>query len=170
MDGSPHDWFERRGPRCAPIVFIDGAYVSPLLGADCRFHVMSQLLALRFFAGGGVHGDAARHIAEHGQPVSLYSSRLAKEMRLPGIDDMEAAGAGPSPAAGVQGLPAGTRREPAVSSERDPRFPTAAFEARGIATVEDATRLVRVTASRCGGRRFQAKMKGTSLLCVTAAG
>ena len=78
VDGSPHDWFERREPRFALIVFIDDACVSPLLGAHCRFHVTIQLLALRFFAGGGVHGDAARHIAEHGRPVSLYLDRLAK--------------------------------------------------------------------------------------------
>jgi hypothetical protein len=26
IDGSPHDWFEGRGPRCALIVFIDGCH------------------------------------------------------------------------------------------------------------------------------------------------
>jgi hypothetical protein len=25
IDGSPHDWFENRGPRCTLIVFIDDA-------------------------------------------------------------------------------------------------------------------------------------------------
>ncbi len=34
IDGSPHDWFEDRGPRCTLIVFIDDA--------------TSELLALRF--------------------------------------------------------------------------------------------------------------------------
>jgi hypothetical protein len=34
IDGSPHDWFERRAPRCALIVFIDDA--------------TSRLTALRF--------------------------------------------------------------------------------------------------------------------------
>ena len=58
--------------------------------------------------GEEVRREALRgHIDEHGRPVSLYSDRLAKEKRLPGIDDMEAACAGPSPVAGVQGLPAG---------------------------------------------------------------
>ena len=133
VDGSPHDWFEGRGPRCTLIVFIDDA--------------TSRLLALRFFAAETTEAymETLRgHLAEHGRPVSLYSDRysvfrvnrkggedvptqftralptldiepihastpqakgrveranltlqdrLAKEMRLRGIDGMEAANA-----------------------------------------------------------------------------
>ena len=133
VDGSPHDWFEGRGPRCTLIVFVDDA--------------TSRLLALRFFAAEttAAYMETLRgHLAEHGRPVALYSDRysvfrvnrkggedaptqftralatldiapvhastpqakgrveranltlqdrLAKEMRLRGIDGMEAANA-----------------------------------------------------------------------------
>ena len=48
IDGSPHDWFEGRGPRCTLIVFIDDA--------------TSRLTALRFApveSGQGVSGGLA---------------------------------------------------------------------------------------------------------------
>ena len=64
VDGSPHDWFEGRGPRCALIVFIDDA--------------TSRLLALRFFAAETTEAymETLRgHLAEHGRPVSPCSDR-----------------------------------------------------------------------------------------------
>ena len=133
VDGSPHDWFEGRGPRCTLIVFVDDA--------------TSRLTALRFFASETTEAymeTLREHLAAHGRPVALYSDRygvfranrkdgdgtptqftralltldiepihastpqakgrveranltlqdrLAKEMRLRGIDDMEAANA-----------------------------------------------------------------------------
>ena len=64
VDGSPHDWFEGRGPRCALIVFIDDA--------------TSRLLALRFFRSETTQAcmeTLRNHLAEHGRPVALYSDR-----------------------------------------------------------------------------------------------
>ena len=64
VDGSPHDWFEGRGPRCALITFIDDA--------------TSRLLALRFFRSETTQAcmETLRgHLAEHGRPVALYSDR-----------------------------------------------------------------------------------------------
>ena len=49
IDGSPHAWFEDRGPECVPVVFVDDA--------------SSRLLAGGLLRGGdaaGVHDDAAR--------------------------------------------------------------------------------------------------------------
>lgn len=64
IDGSPHDWFERRAPKCTLIVFIDDA--------------TSDLMALHFAptettqAYMTVLGD---YLAHYGRPVSLYSDR-----------------------------------------------------------------------------------------------
>jgi len=64
IDGSPHDWFEGRGPRCTLIVFIDDA--------------TSRLMALRFVPGETtqaymetLHG----YLQQHGRPVALYSDK-----------------------------------------------------------------------------------------------
>jgi len=64
IDGSPHDWFEGRAPRCTLMVFIDDA--------------TSALLALRFAPAETtqaymetLHG----YLATHGRPVALYSDR-----------------------------------------------------------------------------------------------
>jgi transposase len=64
IDGSPHDWFEGRGPRCTVIVFIDDA--------------TGGLVGLRF-----VQAESTRayletlraHVLAHGRPVALYSDR-----------------------------------------------------------------------------------------------
>ena len=64
IDGSPHDWFEGRAPRCTLIVYIDDA--------------TSRLLATRFCAGEttGAYMAATRaHLAAHGRPVAYYSDR-----------------------------------------------------------------------------------------------
>ena len=66
VDGSPHDWFEGRGPACTLIVFVDDA--------------TSRLLALRFFASETTEAymETLRgHLAEHGRPVALYSDRYS---------------------------------------------------------------------------------------------
>ncbi len=64
IDGSPHDWFEGRAPRCTLLVFIDDA--------------TSELMALRF-APTETTTDylltLRQHITEHGLPMCLYSDR-----------------------------------------------------------------------------------------------
>ena len=64
MDGSPHDWFEGRGPACTLIVFIDDATTD---SSSPR-----RLLALRFVAA---------------ETTEAYMETLR------GIDGMEAANA-----------------------------------------------------------------------------
>ncbi len=64
IDGSPHDWFEGRGPRCTLIVFIDDA--------------TGRLTALRFapVESGQAYLAALRdHVLAHGLPVAFYSDR-----------------------------------------------------------------------------------------------
>lgn len=66
IDGSPHDWFEGRAPRCTLLVFIDDA--------------TSRLMHLQFaqtettFA----YFDAMRdYLCLHGKPQSLYSDKFS---------------------------------------------------------------------------------------------
>jgi transposase len=64
IDGSPHAWFEGRGPRCALIVFIDDA--------------TSRLTALHFapVESGAAYLAALRdHVLAHGVPLAFYSDR-----------------------------------------------------------------------------------------------
>jgi hypothetical protein len=64
IDGSPHDWFEGRGPRCTLIVFIDDA--------------TGRLTALRFapVESGAAYLAALRdHVLTHGRPLAFYSDR-----------------------------------------------------------------------------------------------
>jgi transposase len=64
IDGSPHDWFEGRGPRCTLIVFIDDA--------------TGRLTALRFapVESGAAYLVALReHVLAHGRPLAFYSDR-----------------------------------------------------------------------------------------------
>lgn len=64
IDGSPHDWFEGRGPTCTLIVFIDDA--------------TSELLGLRFFPAETTQAymeTLAEVLDEYGRPVSLYSDK-----------------------------------------------------------------------------------------------
>ena len=66
VDGSPHDWFEGRGPRCTLIVFVDDA--------------TSQLTALRFFGAETTRAymeTLRAHLESHGRPVALYSDRYS---------------------------------------------------------------------------------------------
>ncbi len=64
IDGSPHDWFEGRGPRCTLIVFIDDA--------------TGRLVQLRFAPSETTAvymGVLRRHLEQYGRPVALYSDR-----------------------------------------------------------------------------------------------
>ena len=64
IDGSPHDWFEGRGPRCTLIVFIDDA--------------TGRLTALRFAPAETTSAYLAAlrgHVLEHGLPLAFYSDR-----------------------------------------------------------------------------------------------
>ena len=64
IDGSPHAWFEDRGPRCTLIVFIDDA--------------TGRLTALRFapVESGKAYLDALRdQVLTHGCPLAFYSDR-----------------------------------------------------------------------------------------------
>ncbi|HBP8913038.1 TPA: ISNCY family transposase, partial [Escherichia coli] len=64
IDGSPHDWFENRGPRCTLIVFIDDA--------------TSALMALRFVPAETTRAymETLRgYLNDHGVPLALYSDR-----------------------------------------------------------------------------------------------
>ncbi len=64
IDGSPHDWFEARGPRCTLIAFIDDA-TGKIVYA--RFVPVESSLA---------YLDALHaYVRKHGRPVALYSDR-----------------------------------------------------------------------------------------------
>jgi hypothetical protein len=64
IDGSPHHWFEGRGPRCTLIVFIDDA--------------TGRLTALRFVPGETTRAyleTLRAHVLRHGVPLAFYSDR-----------------------------------------------------------------------------------------------
>jgi len=64
IDGSPHDWFEGRGPSCTLIVFIDDA--------------TSELLALHFAPTETTQAymeTLGHYLSEHGRPAALYSDK-----------------------------------------------------------------------------------------------
>ena len=64
IDGSPHDWFEGRGPKCTLIVFIDDA--------------TSQLTALYFAPSETTAAYLAAlrmQVLAHGCPLAFYSDR-----------------------------------------------------------------------------------------------
>jgi transposase len=64
IDGSPHDWFEGRSPKCCLLVFIDDA--------------TSQLVGLRFEAtetAAGYFNLAREYMERHGIPLAFYSDK-----------------------------------------------------------------------------------------------
>ncbi len=64
IDGSPHDWFEERGPKCNLLVFVDDA--TGKLG-ELYFTPRES-----FFS----YGEAARrYMARYGKPVAFYSDK-----------------------------------------------------------------------------------------------
>ena len=64
MDGSPHQWFEERGPACTLLVFIDDASgkLMELYFTPCET-TFSYFEAMR------------RYLARYGKPVALYSDK-----------------------------------------------------------------------------------------------
>ena len=64
IDGSPHAWFEDRGPECVMIVYVDDA--------------TTRLLTTGFFAEETTEAymkTTRAHLAAHGRPVAYYSDR-----------------------------------------------------------------------------------------------
>ena len=64
IDGSPHAWFEDRGPCCTLILYVDDA--------------TTRLLASAFFAAETTEAymrTTRAHLAAHGRPVAYYSDR-----------------------------------------------------------------------------------------------
>jgi transposase len=64
IDGSPHAWFEGRGPSCTLIVFIDDATGRP-----------TQLYFAPSETTAAYREVLRRHLALYGRPVALYSDR-----------------------------------------------------------------------------------------------
>ena len=64
IDGSPHAWFARRGPRCTLIVFIDDATGRLVQLAFAPSETTAVYL-----------GVLRRHLEQYGRPVALYSDR-----------------------------------------------------------------------------------------------
>lgn len=64
VDGSPHDWFENRGPACTLLVYIDDA-TGKLLYLEC---VESETTNAYF-------GATGRYLESHGKPVAFYVDR-----------------------------------------------------------------------------------------------
>jgi hypothetical protein len=65
IDGSPHDWFEGRAPKCTLLVFID----------DATSRLMQLLFApaettFNYFAA------VRRYLLSHGKPVAFYSDKF----------------------------------------------------------------------------------------------
>lgn len=66
IDGSDHEWFEDRGPRCTLLVYIDDA--------------TSELMALRFAPSESAFDYFAAtqgYVEEHGKPVAFYSDKAS---------------------------------------------------------------------------------------------
>lgn len=66
LDGSPHDWFEGRGPKCTLLVYIDDA--------------TSELLHLEFVPSEStfaIMGATGRYLEKHGRPLSIYADKAA---------------------------------------------------------------------------------------------
>lgn len=64
IDGSPHPWFEARGPYCTLLVFIDDA--------------TGRLLALRFVPAETTQAYLElldEYLGQHGRPVAFYSDK-----------------------------------------------------------------------------------------------
>lgn len=64
IDGSHHDWFEGRSPKCCLLVFIDDA--------------TSKLMSLYFCEAETTYdymNVTRQYIAEHGKPIALHSDK-----------------------------------------------------------------------------------------------
>ena len=65
IDGSDHEWFEQRGPRCTLLVYVDDA--TSLL-QELRFAPESTF---DYFE------STRRYLERHGKPVAFYSDKLS---------------------------------------------------------------------------------------------
>ena len=64
LDGSPHDWFEGRGPKCTLIAFIDDATSNILwLQFAKEEATVDMMLATQ------------EYLIKHGRPISIYADR-----------------------------------------------------------------------------------------------
>lgn len=79
IDGSHHDWFEGRAPKCCLLVFIDDA--------------TSRLVGLRFEKGETTVGYfklAEEYMEKHGRPLAFYSDKDSIfRVNLPDCEDAE---------------------------------------------------------------------------------
>ena len=66
IDGSPHDWFEGRGPRCTLLVFVDDATSRlmhlQLVAAETTFNYFTAVSA---------------YLTEFGKPLTFYSDKFS---------------------------------------------------------------------------------------------
>ncbi|MBK8871071.1 MAG: hypothetical protein IPN19_08470 [Elusimicrobia bacterium] len=87
LDGSDHDWFEGRGPRCALLIFIDDATSRILWGAFIPVEDTLNLLA-----------SAKSYLLQNGRPLALYVDRdsIYKVNRQASVDESLRTG-NPSP-------------------------------------------------------------------------
>jgi transposase len=77
IDGSHHDWFEGRGPKCCLLVFVDDA--------------TSRIVGLLFAEGETTLGYMAlveKHVKAYGRPVAYYSDKhsIFKTTREDSVD------------------------------------------------------------------------------------
>ena len=66
IDGSDHDWFEGRAPRCTLLVFIDDA-TSRLM----QLHFTHEESTFSYFA------ITRSYLEQHGKPLALYSDKAS---------------------------------------------------------------------------------------------
>jgi transposase len=64
IDGSDHEWFEERAPRCTLLVFVDDA-----TGALMELRFCESESAFSYFAA------MRAYLEQHGKPVALYSDK-----------------------------------------------------------------------------------------------
>ena len=64
IDGSPHAWFEDRGPRCTLLVYIDDA-----TGRLMELRFVEVESAFDYFA------STVTYLRRHGKPVAFYSDK-----------------------------------------------------------------------------------------------
>jgi transposase len=66
IDGSPHDWFEGRAPKCTLLVFVDDA-TSQLM----HLQLVEAETTFNYFAG------VRSYIEEFGKPLAFYSDKFS---------------------------------------------------------------------------------------------
>ena len=64
IDGSPHAWFEDRGPKCSLLVYIDDA-----TGELMELYFAPAETTFSYFAA------TRRYLSRHGRPVAFYSDK-----------------------------------------------------------------------------------------------